>query len=427
MQIRSNLQGLVKRFGTCQRGTVAILYALSAVPVCVAAGSAIDYVRYFAGTTELQSSLDSAALAAASTKDATNEERVALAEATFLANLQNGSLSGAEVTRSFEIEDDTVVAAADMDMPTSFMRFGGISSMALSISAEVAVPGDKKAEIALVLDYSGSMNETIAGGVKYVAMKNAAKDLISDLEAANPEKVKFGLVPFSHHVYGTFAKSHILGQSGLGTWTGCTQDRKYPYNLTDATPTADNNTKWGQAQAPVHAAWGCSGYTSNNLLMKPLTDDFTGLKSRLDIMTPYAWTHIAVGVEFGFQMLSDNPVFDDDAASYNAASYDDEETKKFMVVLTDGAQTEPAFGSGSTRTVPQGESNLETLCTNAKAKGITVITIAYDLDDNATTQRLKNCSTNPNTNFFVATDAAAVASAFTNIKTIITAEVFISK
>jgi Flp pilus assembly protein TadG len=421
MQIRSNLQGLVKRFGTCQRGAVAILYALSAIPVCVAAGSAIDYVRYFAGTTELQSSLDSAALAAASTKDATNEERVALAEATFLANLQNGSLSGADVTRSFEIEDDTVVAAADMNMPTSFMRFAGVSSMELSISAEVAVPGDKKAEIALVLDYSGSMNETIAGGVKYVAMRNAAKDLISDLEAANPEKVKFGLVPFSHHVYGTFSKSHILGQSGSDTWTGCTQDRKYPYNLTDATPTADNNTKWGQAQAPVHAAWGCNGYESNNLLMKPLTDDFSGLKSRLDIMTPYAWTHIAVGVEFGFHMLSENDTLGD------AADYDDDETMKFLVVLTDGAQTEPAFGSGSTRTVAQGEANLETLCTNAKAKGITVITIAYDLDDNATTQRLKNCATDPDSNFFVATDTAAVASAFNNIKTIITAEVFISK
>lgn len=421
MQIRSKLEGLVKRFGTCQRGTVAILYALSAVPVFVAAGSAIDYVRYFAGTTELQSSLDSAALAAASTKDATNEERVALAEATFLANLQIGSLSGADVTRSFQIEDDTVVAAADMNMPTSFMRFGGISSMALSISAEVAVPGDKKAEIALVLDYSGSMNETIAGGVKYVAMKNAAKDLISDLEAANPEKVKFGLVPFSHHVYGDIPKSFVLGTSGSGNWTGCTQDRKYPYNLTDATPTADNNTKWGQAQAPVHAAWGCNGYENNNLLMQPLTDDFSGLKSRLDLMTPYAWTHIAVGVEFGFHMLSENDTLGD------AADYDDEETMKFMVVLTDGAQTEPAFGSGSTRTVPQGESNLETLCTNAKAKGITVITIAYDLDDNATTQRLKDCATNPNTNFFVATDTAAVASAFNDIKTIITAEVFISK
>ena len=108
-------------------------------------------------------------------------------------------------------------------------------------------------------------------------------------------------------------------------------------------------------------------------------------------------------------------------------SYDDEETQKFMVVLTDGAQTEPAFGPGSTRTVAQGEANLETLCTNAKAKGITMITIAYDLDDNATTNRLKNCATDPDKNFFVATSAAAVAGAFENIKTLITAQVFVSK
>ena len=144
-------------------------------------------------------------------------------------------------------EDETVVAAADMDMATSLMQFASIDSMKLSVGTEISVPESKNAEIALVLDYSGSMSESIAGGVKYVAMKNAAKDLISDLEAANPDKVKFALVPFSHHVYGTFRKSYILGQSGSGTWTGCTQDRKYPYNLTDAEPTSDNNYQVGPA------------------------------------------------------------------------------------------------------------------------------------------------------------------------------------
>ena len=60
----------------------------------------------------------------------------------------------------------------------------------------------------------------------------------------------------------------------------------------------------------MHISSGCSGYSSNNLVMKPLTNDFTYLKSRLDMMTPYAWTHIALGVEFGFHMLSDNAPFD---------------------------------------------------------------------------------------------------------------------
>ena len=421
MQIRSKLQHFLKNFGICQKGSIAVFYAISAIPVFVAAGSAIDYVRYFANATELQAALDSAALAAAATPEATDTERLALAKATFARNLEGGDLSDSAITSSFDIENDTVVAAAQLDMATSLMQFAGIKAMKLSVGAEVAVPGNKKAEIALVLDYSGSMSETIAGGVKYVAMKNAAKDLISDLEAANPEKVKFALVPFSHHVYGTLPKSYILGATGSGNWTGCTQDRKYPYNLTDATPTSANASKWGQAQAPVHISSGCGGYVSNNLVMKPLTNDFAGLKSQLDIMTPYAWTHIALGVEFGFHMLSDNAPFSE------GVSYDDDETEKFMVVLTDGYQTEPAFGPGGTRTVAQGEANLEALCTNAKAKGITMITIAYDLDDTATRNRLKNCATDPNTNFFVATDTAAVASAFDNIKSIITAQVFVSK
>jgi Flp pilus assembly protein TadG len=203
MQVCSKLQRFVKNFGACQKGSIAILYAMSAIPVFVAAGSAIDYVRYFNNTTELQAALDSAALAAAATPEATDTERLALAEATFLRNLEGGDLAGESITRNFDIQSNAVVAAADMNMTTSLMQFAGIKKMKLSVGAEIAVPENKNAEIALVLDYSGSMNDSIAGGVKYVAMRNAAKDLISDLEAANPDKVNFALVPFSHHVYGT--------------------------------------------------------------------------------------------------------------------------------------------------------------------------------------------------------------------------------
>ena len=51
MQVCSKLQRFVKNFGACRKGSIAILYAISAVPVFVAAGSAIDYVRYVANTT----------------------------------------------------------------------------------------------------------------------------------------------------------------------------------------------------------------------------------------------------------------------------------------------------------------------------------------------------------------------------------------
>src|SRR3990170_4419209 len=99
MQVCSKLQSFVKNFGTCRKGSIAVFYAISAVPIFVATGSAIDYVRYLANTTELQAALDSAALAAAATPEATDAERLALAEATFVRNLEGGNLAGAAVSR----------------------------------------------------------------------------------------------------------------------------------------------------------------------------------------------------------------------------------------------------------------------------------------------------------------------------------------
>ena len=418
MIFATKLPKLLKRFGTSEKGNVAIMFALSAVPMFLAAGASIDYARYSAGVTKLQSALDSAALSGAAARDLSDSKRIALATATFKENLKSGELSNA--TSDFKVKDGTVVASAQLALDTTFMKVGGIDVMQLSAATEIAVPDDKNGEIALVLDYSGSMEDSIAGGVKYVAMKNAAKKLIDDLQMANPTKVKFALVPFSHHVYVTLPKPFVAGQTGTGNWTGCTQDRPYPANLTDDTPSTNDNTKWGQTQAPEHAGWGCSGYVSHNLKVTPLTDNFSALKGQLDSMIPYAWTHIALGVEFGFHVLSDNAPFT------AGVSYTDKKTEKIMIVLTDGEQTEPAFGPG-VRNSSQGESNLEELCKNAKVKGITMMTIAYDLNDSSTRTRLRNCSTDPAKHFFIASDTAAVASAFDNIKNVITAQVFISK
>jgi hypothetical protein len=300
------------------------------------------------------------------------------------------------------------------------MQIAGLSAFAVNVATEISVPEGNKGEVALVLDYSGSMEEVSGGQVKYVAMKNAASKLVTDLEKANADNVKIGLVPFSHHVYATLPSKFVAGKGTSGTWTGCTQDRHYPYNLTDEKPGSDNATKWGQALAKVHASEGCGAYAPKNLVVAPLTDNFDALRSQLDAMRPYAWTHIALGAEFGYHLLSPNEPFTEGAA------YGNKTVRKVMVLLTDGRQTEPAFGDG-TRSVGQGESNLETICENAKASGITVMTVAFDLRDKDTRDRLRDCSTDPDKHFFVAEDSAEVATAFDDIKKQITAQVFISK
>jgi hypothetical protein len=219
----------------------------------------------------------------------------------------------------------------------------------------------------------------------------------------------------------TLPKVFVVGQTGSGNWTGCTQDRPYPANLTDNTPTSSDATKWGWPQAPDHIDMDCSGYAPRNLTVLPLTDNFSAVNSQLDAMRPYAWTHIALGTEFGWHVLSPNSPFT------GAADYADKNTNKILVVLTDGRQTEPAFGPGNSRTVSRGEKNLETLCDNIKDTGITVMTVAFDLRDDDTKNRLRNCASDPDKNFFDADSGADVAVAFEQIKNQVTALAYLSK
>jgi Flp pilus assembly protein TadG len=413
---------LLKRFLKADQGTIAVTFALSLVPILVAAGVGIDMARFSVAQTQAQQALDAGAMAAAAAKGITSAQRKKIGEDVFAANVKEGLVAPLNLKPIYTISAQTVVGRVDGTMETTLMAAAGMTDMAIGTSTEVSIPGSKKAEIALVLDYSGSMGDKAGKEVKYVAMRNAAIKLIDDVTKENPANVKLALVPFSHHVYTTLPNTMVLGQVGAGTWTGCTQDRQYPYNLTDASPLAMvDATKWSQPTAPDHAAYGCSGYASHGLKLKPLTNDFAALKSQLNSMTPYAYTHVPLGVEFGYHVLSPNAPYSE------GVNYNDKSTNKFMVVLTDGEQTEPAFGPGGIRTVDQGNKNLEALCNNVKASGITIITIAYDLTDSSQSNRLKTCATNPAENFFVANNTTDVALAFQSITNSITATAFMSK
>jgi Flp pilus assembly protein TadG len=412
---------IFERFAKAEKGTVAITFALSIVPLLVAAGVGIDMARFTNVHNQMQVALDAGAVAAAAAKGKTDAQRISIGEDAFKANIDSGLIATLTSTVSYNVVGKKILGRVDATMPTTLMSVAGVSDIDVGTSTEITIPDDKKAEIALVLDYSGSMGDVAGKEVKYVAMRNAANKLIDDITKDNPNKVKIALVPFSHHVYTSLPNSYVLGKGNAGTWTGCTQDRQHPYNLTDATPDGTNASKWGQAVAPDHAAWGCSGYKTNNLLVRSLTDNFAGIKSQLNVMKPYAYTHVALGVEFGYHVLSPN------APYAEGVSYADKGTNKYMVVLTDGEQTEPAFGPGGVRDVDQGNSNLEALCDNVKSSGITVITVAFDLDDSAQRARLKTCATDPANNFFVASTAEDVAQAFEAITSAITATAFLSK
>ena len=410
-----------KAFSRNTSGNIAVMFALSAIPLFAAAGAALDFARYVAVETQLGAALDSASLAASIVPAANDAQRQKIALDTFNANMAGGAATTLSTHATFTISNGMVTGEAHATLVTMMMNLVGINDIDIAARNQVGLNGQNKAEVAMVLDYSGSMADPAGGQVKYVAMGQAATKLIDDLTAKDPSKVKVALVPFSQHVYGTLPAADVLGASG-SSWTGCTQDQTYPYNLSDAAPVSTNTaSKWGQAMVVHPWKSSCSDYAARSLIMRPLTNDFTGLKTQIAAMTPYQNTHIALGAEFGYQMLSPNGAFS------GAAPYTDKSTKKFMVILTDGMQTEPAFGPGGSRTVAQGDSNLDQICSNAKASGLTLITLAYDLSDTSQRKRLQNCASDPVADFFVVNSGKDVADAFATITASIKQTVYLSK
>lgn len=364
-------------------GNISITFAIVAVPLLLAAGSAIDYLRYADARTDIQSSLDGAALAAALPADKTDGQRIAIAKLYFKRNMRD--LPGGVPEIDVDVEADTVTASLDTTIPTSFMRLAGIDVMQISERAEVVRPSAGKAELVLVLDYSGSMNRNN----KYQNMTAAATTMITNLDAAiDDSKLKIGLVPFSAMVYTSMDKDYVSQASATQTWTGCTQDRAYPHNTNVDTPTGDAATKWGyiDGNGENRSPYDCAAYQNNNLKIIPLSTDLAMVKSKLASMRPVGNTDIPLGAEFGWNLLDPQMPFNE------GAPYSDKNNRKFLVLLTDGVQTSGEFGANGSRSVQNGNDNLVTLCTNMRDAGIVVFTIAYDITNPAVTTLLKQCA-----------------------------------
>jgi len=164
----------------------------------------------------------------------------------------------------------------------------------------------------------------------------------------------------------------------------------------------------------------CNGHIARNLNIRPLDNDHAAVKAQLDSMSPDGMTHISLGLEFGWHLISPNEPFSQGVA------YDTPGTKKFIVLLTDGAQTTKAWGSGNSYTVANGEENLENLCQAIKDKDVYVITVAFDLDDVPTKNRLRDCASNPGY-FFEAESNEQLAQAFTTVAALIKGSLHLSQ
>jgi Flp pilus assembly protein TadG len=388
-------------------GNVSIILALSILPLFFAAGSAIDYIRKVRAQTQLQAAVDGAALAIATSGATTDTAKKAVGMSFLQKNFADSELR--DITPDVTINGDVITVSADYNYPTRFMNLAGIKYIDISGMSQVEGGNAQNAEIAMVLDNSYSMTKSN----KYKRMHDAAVKMIDDLAASKTpgSSLKVGLVPFSAMVRVSMPAAYVSQSAAGATWTGCTQDRKYPWNVGVATPDGTPDSLWGYIDPGFENTppYDCQAYGKDGLDIVPLSSDLSSVESKLDAMKPVGNTDIPLGVEFGWNLL-------DPAAPFTeGAPYTDTTTKKFMVLLTDGVQTSREWDQKGNRSVASGNDNLVALCSNARQKKITIFAIAYDVTDPIVTDLLKSCA--PGTYYEASTSGSEIDQVFNTIAT----------
>lgn len=401
-----SLKALLRRFRTDRRGNFATIFALSAIPLVIAAGAAIDISRAYIVENRLNAALDAAALAVGGATGKTQAQLEEIAQAYFDANYPAGKL-GVPGSVAVVQSGSDVILTASAELPTSLMGIVGIDTLSVGASSQVTRQG-RKLELALVLDVTGSMSS----GGRMTALKDASKMLLQILQdsGAPAGEIKVSIVPFDTAInVGTSNKNaswlkwtyeardpNSWWWDSLTTvtvksskWKGCVIDRDQDYDTQNTTPTSSDSTKYPG-----------DGDSCNIPEILPLTENWTTLNSKINELDPNGNTNTTIGLAWGWNMLTPGHPL-----STAATSADD--LDKVIVFLTDGQNTENRW----TRSGGSIDNRTEKVCDNMRAAGIKVYTIRT-IQGNATL--LRNCATKPEM-YFDVTQTSQLTEVFTSI------------
>ncbi len=415
----------IERFSSCNRGAVAIVFALLLSVLFLFIGLAIDMSRAMHVRQIVQDGLDAATLAAAKQfqEPGTTEADVELAaEKFFFAGFRDDAPYRATLSnfRARAVRSTGSVSAnVDIDLPTTFTKAGGsIASLEMRPRA-VSSYTETKLEVVLVLDVTGSMNNPAPDGyIKLETMKRAAKDFTDAMYVGTtkPGFIRLAIVPYAASVN---AGSYATAVAGLGT-DACVVERPGVEAYTDAAP--DGLNRLGRTSALAEPLYSCPGAA-----VVPLTDLFSAgaraaFKSNIDTLTGAGNTAGHLGAAWGWYVLSNrwSGIFGAQAGS-GAGNI-----RKVIVFLTDGDFNIAYRNGGGSLTDPDrtdpliaGSSPNQALrlCDNMRAEGVAVYTIGFATSP-AIETTLKACSGEEN--FYDASNSSQLLDAFRAIATKLT-------
>ena len=307
----------LRRLRHDRRGSVAIILAVSLVPIILAVGLSIDIGRAYIVKQQLLRAADATALAVASAYgNGTDSDTVA--QNFFNANYPTSKL-GTPGQPSVTVTDELVTVATSATLETTFMKIAGLDTITVNATSEVSRE-TTGLELVMVLDNTGSMSSSS----KLTTMQSAAVALVESLiEGTTSDTVKIGLVPFAGGVNvgnsdAAFTAAYVDDPTvydwGTTDWEGCVMARPDPYDQTDddvatggtwppfywADDSYNNwySSWWGYSiDSSPPSSQGPNKYCPRAIT--PLTNVKATLISEINSMWASGYTHVNLGAVWG--------------------------------------------------------------------------------------------------------------------------------
>jgi Flp pilus assembly protein TadG len=197
--VRQRIKELVRHFAREERGNIAVVFALSVIPMVGFVGAAVDYSHANSVKVAVQAALDATALMLAKNAGTqTTAQMQSTASSFFAAQFNRKEAINPAVVVNYTPSNSTIVLNATTSVKTDFMGLMGFKTLDVKASSTAAWATNALLRVSLVLDNTGSM----ASAGKMPALQTAAKNMLSKLASATKTTgdVYVSIVPFAKDV-----------------------------------------------------------------------------------------------------------------------------------------------------------------------------------------------------------------------------------
>ena len=218
-RIRVAWSGLARPQFEDDRGTIAVVMALSLSALLAITGSAIELSRWHQARVVTSAALDAAVIAGGRSlqiSPGNPQPAIDIATMIYKANVADRAPVMSDSVH-FEVDSagETLSAAGTAAISTTFMRLAGFPKLSLvsdtgagMARADVSPggPGGSNLEVSVMLDVTGSMCDDGAGpcttGTKIDALKDATRELVNTVvrDDQSHYTTRVALVPFSTRI-----------------------------------------------------------------------------------------------------------------------------------------------------------------------------------------------------------------------------------